>query len=282
VTRAIAEIQRDHGERKNRRAARWKYTIRRLGIDTVKRELRERFGIQLKDAEPVPLPPNRFFLGWNREAGDEERYWLGVSVLSGRLQTGQRAAVREAVAEFGLGLRLTPNQDLLLVHVPAAARERIAEIFASHGAPLDAALPLARSQALACPAKPTCGLAMTDAENSLPGYLDAVEAEGLGDVDVVIRISGCPNSCSRPPSAEIGIVGYGKEDHVIQVGGSREGTRLGRVLYPRVPESDMSQVLIGLLRAIRDANPDGLPAGEYLHRTPLEQLRETVGYQERS
>ena len=283
ATLAIAELQRDHGERKNRRAARWKYTIRRLGIDTVKRELRENFGIQLKDAEPVALPPNRFFLGWNREAHEgEERYWLGVSVLSGRLKTGQRAAVREAVAEFGVGVRLTPNQDLLLVHVRAEARERIAEIFASHGASLDAPLPLARSQALACPAKPTCGLAMTDAENSLPRYLEAIENEGLGEVDVVIRIAGCPNSCSRPPSAEIGIVGYGKEDHVIQVGGSREGTRLGRVLYSRVPESDMSRVLIGLLRAIRDANPDGLPAGEYLYRTPLDPLREAVGYQERS
>lgn len=282
TTRAIAILQRDHGERKNRRAARWKYTIRRLGVETVRRELCDTFGIQLKNAQPVPIPPNRFFLGWNRQTGDDERYWLGVSVLSGRLQDGQRRAVREAVAELDLGVRLTPNQDLMLCHVPASARGRIEEIFARHGAPLDRALPLARSQALACPAKPTCGLAMTDAENALPGYLDAIEAAGVGDVDVVIRISGCPNSCSRPPSAEIGIVGYGKEDHVITVGGSREGTRIGEVLYPRVPESDMAQVLTGLLRAIRDSNPAGLPAGDYLHETPLDELRARVGYAERS
>jgi sulfite reductase (ferredoxin) len=282
TTRAIAILQRDHGERKNRRAARWKYTIRRLGVETVQRELRSSFGIQLKDAQPVPIPPNRFFLGWNLEArandAEDERYWLGVPVLSGRLKAGQRSAVREVVAELDAGVRLTPNQDLLICHLPADARARVAEIFASHGVPLDAALPIARSQALACPAKPTCGLAMTDAENSLPIYLDAIEAAGLGDVDVVIRISGCPNSCSRPPSAEIGIVGYGKVDHVITVGGSREGTRLGKVLYPRVPEPDLSGVLTDLLRAIRDANPLGLSAGEYLHRTPLDELRAHVGY----
>lgn len=282
TVRAIAILQRDHGERKNRRAARWKYTLRRLGVETVQRELRETFGIQLKDARPVAIPPNRFFLGWNREAGANERYWLGVAVLSGRLKDGQRAAVREVVAELGCGVRLTPNQDLLLCHVAAGARARVEEIFAAHRAPLDAPLPIARSQALACPAKPTCGLAMTDAENVLPTYLDAIEGAGLGDVDVVIRISGCPNSCSRPPSAEIGIVGYGKEDHVITVGGSREGTRLGQVLYARVPERDMAEVLIGLLRAIRDANPEGLPAGDYLHHTPADELRARVGYAEGS
>ncbi|MBW2279585.1 MAG: NADPH-dependent assimilatory sulfite reductase hemoprotein subunit [Deltaproteobacteria bacterium] len=283
VTRALAELQRDNGERKDRRQARWKYTIRRLGIETVQRELREGFGIQLKDAKPVPLPPNRFFLGWHREAGEEERYWLGVPVLSGRLRDDgprrQRSAVREAVAALGAGVRLTPNQDLLICHVPAAERARVEAIFADHGVPLDALPQVARRQALACPAKPTCGLAMTDAELSLPRYLDEIEAAGCGDVDVVIRISGCPNSCSRPPSAEIGIVGYGKNDHVIQVGGSREGTRLGRVLYPRVPEADVSRVLIGLLRAVRDENPAGLPAGEYLHETPLDELRVRVGYQ---
>jgi sulfite reductase (ferredoxin) len=282
TTLAIAMLQRDHGERKNRRAARWKYTIRRLGVEAVQRELRESFGIQLKDSQPGPIPPNLFFLGWNREAGDDERYWLGVSVLSGRLKDGPRAAVRDVVAELGAGVRLTPNQDLLLCHIAANARGRVAEIFASHGAPLDASLPIVRSQALACPAKPTCGLAMTDAEHVLPVYLDAIEAAGLGEVDVVIRIAGCPNSCSRPPSAEIGIVGYGKEDHVVSVGGSREGTRLGKVLYSRVPEADMTKVLTGLLRAIRDANPEGLRAGEYLQRTDLEELRARVGYDEGS
>ena len=71
---------------------------------------------------------------------------------------------------------------------------------------------------MACPAKPTCGLAMTHAERALPRYLAELEREGLGNVDVMIRMAGCPNSCSRPPTAEIGIVGYGKNDYVLMVG----------------------------------------------------------------
>ena len=118
---------------------------------------------------------------------------------------------------------------------------------------------------------------MTDAENVLPDYLRALEAQGLGDVDVIIRMAGCPNSCSRPPTAEGGIYGYGKNDHVIQVGGSREGTRIGKLLYARVPEEKMVEVLAGLLRSVRDHNPDQLPAGEFLHRTPTAELQKLIG-----
>ena len=118
---------------------------------------------------------------------------------------------------------------------------------------------------------------MTDAERILPSYLDAIEQAGLGDVDAVIRMTGCPNNCARPPTAEIGIYGYGKNDHVILVGGSREGTRLGQVLYSRVPGEQMIPVLVGLFAAIRAHNRDGLPVGEFLHRADPETLRGWIG-----
>jgi sulfite reductase beta subunit-like hemoprotein len=135
-----------------------------------------------------------------------------------------------------------------------------------------------RRRALACPAKPTCGLAMTEAERLLPRYISALEAAGLGNVDVIIRMAGCPNSCSRPPTAEIGIYGYGKNDFVIQVGGARDGTRLGKVLYERVPGERMEAVLKALVKAIRDHNSDGLSAGEFLYRTPLDELRRLTSW----
>lgn len=281
TVKAIAILQKENGERKDRRQARWKYTIRRLGEDAVKLELRERFGIELKDARPQPLPPNRFLLGWHREAGDEERYFLGVPVLSGRVKdegsVRLRSALRRIVGELELGVRNTPNQDLLLCHVPAGSRGRVERVLAEHGVPAIGSVPAVRRQAMACPAKPTCGLAMTDAENILPEYLDAIEAAGLGDVDLAIRMAGCPNSCSRPPTAEIGIIGYGKNDHMIQVGGSRSNQRIGRILYPRVPEQDMKQVLVGIVRAVRDHAGDVAP-GDFLHQVPDEQLRAWVGY----
>jgi sulfite reductase (ferredoxin) len=138
-----------------------------------------------------------------------------------------------------------------------------------------------RRNAMACPAKPTCGLAMTEAERVLPSYLDAIEAAGLGGVDVAIRMTGCPNNCARPPTAEVGIYGYGKNDHVILVGGTREGTRIGRELYSRLPEEKMVPVLVGLLRAIRDRNTQRLPAGEFLYRTDPSALREWIGVEDR-
>jgi sulfite reductase (ferredoxin) len=188
-----------------------------------------------------------------------------------------RTAVRKVVTELGLGVRITPNQDLLLCHVPEERRGWVDGVLAEHGVQPDVEVHRVRQLAMACPALPTCGLAMTEAERILPVYLRALEEEGLGGVDVLIRMAGCPNSCSRPATAEIGIYGYGKNDHVIQVGGSREGTRIGEVLYDRVPEAKMIPVLRGLVRAILESNPQGLPAGEFLHRTPLDDLRRLIG-----
>ena len=277
AARAIAILQKEHGERRDRRQARWKYTIRRLGVDAVKRELRERFELDLADAEPEPLAPVELHLGWHQQR--DGRSWYGVSVESGRLRGAQRAAVREAVERLGLSVVITPQQDLLLCDV--SDRGAVERIFDAHSARRDD-ISRVRSLAMACPAKPTCGLAMTDAENVLPSYLDALEAEGLGDVDVLIRMTGCPNNCARPPTAEIGIYGYGKNDHVVLVGGSREGSRLAKVLYERISGEKMIPALVGLLRALKERNGEGLPSGEFLHRTDAAALRAWIGIEEGS
>jgi sulfite reductase (ferredoxin) len=278
TVRAIATIQREHGERRNRRAARWKYTLRRIGVDAVKQTLRERFGIALEDAEPVPLPPVRDHLGWHNEAGDRDCLYAGIMIPNGRVldeaKVRYRSAIRRIVKEVdGIGVRMTPNQHLLLAHVPAARRHWIERTLGDHGVLFDGAVPPIRRLAMACPAKPTCGLAMTHAELVLPRYLSELEHEGLGNVDVIIRMAGCPNSCSRPPTAEIGIIGYGKNDYVLMVGGARDGSRLARVLYPRLSERELIEALKHLVRAICDRNPKGLPAGDYLDQTPDETLK---------
>jgi len=281
ATRAIAILQKEHGDRGDRRMARWKYTIRRLGVDAVKQALRERFQLELKDAAPQPLGPNRFFHGWYRQAG-EGRWFLGIPVESGRVRDTETCRLRSAVGAITselreIAVRITGNQDLILAHVPETARARVDAILAEHGVPTAGAVSRFRRQAVGCPALPTCGLAMTQAEHAIPGLADAVEAAGLGDVDVVVRMAGCPNHCSRPPSAEIGITGFGKNAHMIAVGGSREGTRIAHVLYEKISSQQMVPVLLGLLRAIRDENPAGLPAGEFLHRADPARLRALVG-----
>ena len=280
--RAIVTLQKEKGERKDRRMARWKYTIRRLGRENVIAELRDRFGIRLEETAPQPLGPLSLHLEWRPQVGDG-LFYRGISVENGRLrdtpEVRTRAAVRRLVDELGLTVRITPQQDLLLCNVPEKRRGDVDRLLAEHGVPVPGSVPSARRLSMACPAKPTCGLAMTEAERVLPSYLDTAEAAGLGEVDVVIRMTGCPNGCARPSTAEIGIVGYGKNDHMIQVGGSRQGTRIGRILYPRVPEEDIRAVLVGLLRAIRE-HANGRPAGDFLHETPDGQLRTWVGWSE--
>ena len=278
TVRAIATIQREHGERRNRRVARWKYTIRRIGVAAVKETLRQRFEIALEDAEPVPIPPVRDHLGWYPEAGAGDHLYVGIMIPNGRVRDEvairYRSAIRRIVSEVeAIGVRVTPNQHLILAHVPAARREWIERTLAEHGVPFDGEVAQIRRLAMACPAKPTCGLAMTHAERVLPRYLAELEAAGLGDIDVIIRMAGCPNSCSRPPTAEIGIIGYGKNDYVLMVGGARNGSRLARVLYPRLGESELIEALKNLVRAIRDRNPRRLSAGDYLDQTPDAELK---------
>jgi sulfite reductase (ferredoxin) len=278
AVRAIAIMQRDNGERKNRRAARWKYTLRRLGIDHVKQVLRKDFAIELQDAAPSPLPPVRDLLGWYREAGEGDRWYVGVMIPSGRVRDFETVRYRSAVRSIvegieEIGIRVTPNQNLIFTHVPASQREFVERSLAEHRVAFAAGVAPLQRLAMACPAKPTCGLAMTHAEQALPQYLTELENAGLGDVDVMVRMAGCPNGCSRPSTAEIGIVGYGKNDYVLMVGGARNGTRLARVLFPRLGEHHLRQALKGLVTAIRDHNPHHLPAGEFLAKTSDEKLR---------
>lgn len=278
TVRAIVTIQREHGERKNRRAARWKYTLRRLGVGHLKHELRERFGIELQDTVPASLPPVRDHLGWYPEAGDRNHLYAGILIPFGRVRDSDgvryRGAIRTIVSNIeGVGIRVTPNQHLILSHIPESQRDFVEKSLAACRVPFANEVAPLRRLAMACPAKPTCGLAMTHAEHALPRYLSELETKGLGEVDVLIRMAGCPNGCSRPLTAEIGIVGYGKNDYVLMVGGARNGSRLARELFPRLGEKELLKALVGLVRGIRDHNPKGLPAGEFLHHTSDVELR---------
>jgi sulfite reductase (ferredoxin) len=276
LSRAILTIQKEKGERKNRKQARWKYTLRRLGVDAVREELRARFKIDLEDAEPQPLPLLNLHLGWHEQRGGGGYY--GISVQNGRLAGEARRGIRRAVQELGLGVVLTAQQDLILCDVKD--RVGLEKILDDHGIQRPDTVSKVRANSMACPAKPTCGLAMTEAETILPHYLDAIEAAGYGEVDAVIRMTGCPNGCARPPTAEIGIYGYGKSDHVILVGGARDGSRLAEVLYGRISEEKMVPVLVGLFRTIHERMPAGLDVGDFLHRADPAQLRAWIGVED--
>lgn len=273
ATRAIAILQRDHGERRDRKQARWKYTIRRLGLEAVKKALREQHAIRLEDATAVPIPPGRLHLGFG-DARDGTS-WYGISVENGRIKPPLRKAIREAVTTLGLGVRMTAHQDVLLTGI--RDRAALLAILDRHAAARPESVSRVRSLAIACPALPTCGLAMTHAENALPRYIDAIDQAGLGDVDLEIRMTGCPNNCARPPSAEIGIFGYGKNDHVLLAGGARNGTRLARPLYARISGEQIVPALVGLFRTVKERCPAGTAPGDWVNAQDFAQLRAWIG-----
>jgi sulfite reductase beta subunit-like hemoprotein len=118
---------------------------------------------------------------------------------------------------------------------------------------------------------------MTHAEHVLPSFIDAIEQAGFGDVDLEIRMTGCPNNCARPPTAEIGIFGYGKNDHVLLAGGARNGTRLARPLYARISREQIVPALVGLFGVVRERCPAGVAPGDWLDAQDFAELRRAIG-----
>jgi sulfite reductase (ferredoxin) len=276
VCRGIAILQRDNGERKDRRQARWKYTIRRLGLDKVKTALREKHGIDLEDAEPQPLPEAQLFGGLH--AGPAGTHYYGLSIDHGRISRELRTGIRKAVETQDLRVRVTAHQDLVLCGVRDP--DALLALLDGAGAVRPESKSKVRQWAMACPAKPTCGLAMTEAERILPTFVSAIEEAGFGHIDAEIRMTGCPNNCTRPPAAEIGIFGYGKNDHVVLVGGSRTGSRVGKVLYSRLSGEKMIPALVGIFRSLDARCGAGQPAGDWLWEADLAELRGWIGVED--
>jgi len=242
---AVVTAQRDFGNRAVRKRARLKYTIDDRGLDWFKAEVERRTGFALAPARAFRFDHSGDRFGW--VAGEDGRWHLTLRLLSGRIQDGPEATpltgLRE-IARLHTGeFRLTPNQNLVIAGVPAALRETIDQLAARHG--LDGyrqARPL-RLKALACVALPTCGLAMAEAERYLPALLDRLEPllarHGLQDADIGLRISGCPNGCSRPYLGEIALVGKAPGRYNLMLGADHRGQRLNALYRENIDEAQI-------------------------------------------
>jgi sulfite reductase (ferredoxin) len=242
---AVIALQRDNGDRSDRRRARLKYVVEDRGIDWVREELRTTYGLAM--APPRDLPPLEVpeLLGWH-EQGDG-RWWLGLPVPSGRIEGALRTALREAVQRFGLDPVFTPQQDVLLSNVAETDRAALETLLRGHGVTFTEALtPLSR-WALACTALPFCGLALTEAERVREPIVADVEAalarHGLAGERISLRITGCPNGCVRPYTGDIGLVGRVPGQYAVFVGGDFAGTRLSFKLLERVPMAMVGRTL---------------------------------------
>jgi sulfite reductase (ferredoxin) len=272
---AVVRLHRDHGDRGNRRHARLKYVIAENGEDWARERLSEYLGKPLEPCHAMPAFVVPDHLGWH-EQGDRKLY-LGIPVSSGRIVAEIRKALREIVGRFRCDPILMPSQDIILSEIRPEDRDGIEAVLREHGVRLAADMLPAERWALACPALPTCGLALTEAERVRDDIVATIEAQlrlyGLERERLSIRITGCPNGCARPYTGDIGIVGRMPGFYALFVGGDFEGTRLNALVADKVPLHGIAEVLDPLFTLYAAARGNGEGFGDFCHRVGLPALQ---------
>jgi len=252
VTEAAVTIHRDFGDRTNRKHARLKYILHDRGVDWFRAELERRSGLKLEPARAFEFTRQGDLLGWHRQMNGN--WFLGLFVENGRIRDAGgyrlKSGLRRVIEGFQPEVRLTASQNLLLVDVRPDQRGSIDQLLAEHGVSTGNPFSRTRLASMACPALPTCGLALAESERTLPDLLTRIEALlaelGLRDEELILRMTGCPNGCARPYMAEIAFVGKAPNKYQIYLGGNEGGTRLNRLYKDPVKGED----LVGELRQV--------------------------------
>jgi sulfite reductase (ferredoxin) len=277
---AVVKLHRDYGDRGNRRHARLKYVIEENGEDWARARLEEYLGKPLEPCRPLPPFQVPDHLGWH-EQGDG-RLYLGVPVVNGRIAARLRTALREIVSHFGCDPILMPSQDIILSNILPGDRGAIEAVLREHGIRLAADMRPVERWMLACPALPTCGLALTEAERVSDGIVADIEDRlaryGLEGERISVRITGCPNGCARPYTGDIGIVGRMPGYYALFVGGDFEGTRLNTAFADKVAQRDIGDTLEPLfaLWAAEREPQEGF--GDFCQRIGTAALRHALAH----
>ena len=275
VIEAVVTTQRDFGDRSNRKRARLKYTIETMGLKAFVAEVERRAGVRLAPAKPYRFTTNGDRFGWTE--GFDGRWHLNLRIPAGRIadrDSARQLSGLRAIAEVHRGdFRLTANQNLVIAHVAAEERASIDALVLDHGLDLYTRAPPSSLNALACVALPTCPLAMAEAERYLPDFLAAFEARlahhGLAQLPVLVRISGCPNGCSRPYLAEVALVGKAPGRYNLHLGGNATGERLNVLYRENLAEAAILEALDPLLWQFANERRPGELFGDFLWRAKL-------------
>ncbi|HWX68020.1 MAG TPA: assimilatory sulfite reductase (NADPH) hemoprotein subunit [Rhodanobacter sp.] len=275
VAEAVIGVQRDWGNRVERKHARLKYTLDHRGLDAFKAELESRLGYALAPARDYRFEHNGDRYGWVE--GHDGHWHLTLHVESGRLaDVGERrwlSGLRELALVHTGDFRLTCNQNVIVANVAADDRARIDAIVQAHGLDAYEKQSGIRRHAIACVALPTCGLAMAESERYLPALLPKLEAllarHGLADAPILLRLSGCPNGCSRPYLGEIALVGRGPGRYDLRLGADFIGQRLNQVYRENVDEAAILDALDPLFARYADERGEGEGFGDFLLRAGI-------------
>ncbi|HNC23613.1 MAG TPA: NADPH-dependent assimilatory sulfite reductase hemoprotein subunit [Opitutaceae bacterium] len=273
VAKAVLTIHRDFGDRTNRKHARLKYVVEERGVPWVVEEINRRTGFALTGVRRFEFTTTGDRYGWNRAVDGSQ--FLTLFVETGRVKDVPghtlKTALRQVAERFPhVEFRISANQNVILANVPEADRAAITTLLKAHGVKVEQQASVLHAASMACPALPTCGLALAESERALPGYIDRIEKLGgelgLGGEEIVIRSTGCPNGCARPYMAEIALVGKAPGRYQLWLGGNAAGTRLNRVYRETVKDADLETELRPLLTRWRDERTAGERFGDFAAR----------------
>lgn len=247
VAEAVVTTQRDWGNRTDRKNAKTKYTLERVGPEVFKAEVERRAGVTFAPTRPYEFTTRGDRFGWVK--GIDNQWHLTLFIENGRLLDYPGRALKTGMAEIARvhrgDFRLTANQNLIVAGVAEADKAQIEQLAVSHG--LMENVSHQRENSMACVSFPTCPLAMAEAERFLPQFVNRVEelmsAHGVGDEHIVLRVTGCPNGCGRALLAEVGLVGKAPGRYNLHLGGNRIGTRIPRMFRENITEDEIIATL---------------------------------------
>jgi sulfite reductase (NADPH) hemoprotein beta-component len=279
VAKAVLTIHRDFGDRTDRKHARLKYVVAERGVDWTRAEIEKRAGLTFAPAKPYKFTTTSDLYGWNRAV--DGSWFLGLFVETGRVKDVDgrklKTALRQVADKFQkIEFRLTANQNLILANVAEADKAAINAILAANGVKTEDQASVLHAAAMACPALPTCGLALAESERMLPGLIDRIEklcAEvGLAGEEIIIRSTGCPNGCARPYMAEIGFVGKAPGRYQVWLGGNASGTRLNRVWKETLKDGEIETELRPVLARFAKERANDERFGDWCDRVFLNEI----------
>ncbi|MBB3111006.1 sulfite reductase (NADPH) hemoprotein beta-component [Paenibacillus phyllosphaerae] len=272
VAEKIITIQRDYGNRSHRKNARFKYTVDRLGLKNVKAELERRLGWKLQKAKSFHFNDNGDRYGWVQGVGDSWHYTMFVQ--GGRitddadypLMTGLREIAKVHTGDY----RLTANQNLIIANVTPEKKAEISELIERYGLTDGKRFSGLRRSSMACVSLPTCGLAMAEAERYLPVLVDKIDdildANGLRDEEITIRMTGCPNGCARHALGEIGFIGKAPGKYNMYLGAAFNGSRLSKMYRENIGEDEILRELQVLIPRYAQERENGEHFGDFVIR----------------
>ncbi|PQQ41444.1 sulfite reductase subunit beta [Photorhabdus luminescens] len=274
IAEAVVTTQRDWGNRTERKNAKTKYTLERVGVDTFKEEVERRAGVKFEAIRPYEFTGRGDQIGWLK--GIDDKWHLTLFIENGRLLDYPDRPLKSGIAEIAKihqgDFRLTANQNLIIAGVPESEKQRIETIARQHGL-IDDKTTIQRENSMACVSFPTCPLAMAEAERFLPEFVTHVEQlmnkHGIGDEHIVLRVTGCPNGCGRAMLAEVGLVGKALDRYNLHLGGNRIGTRIPRMYKENISSQEILSIMDELIERWATGRQSNEGFGDFLIRMDI-------------